>query len=195
MDESRTTCGTPAASTAAAMVFVRRSLSTRTWLELKFGGRRTYTPSAPLKARSSVAPSSTSAIATSAPASPHAFPLAASCNTTRTFFFCRSNASATTLPVFPEAPSTTNIASLLKGNLDVIGDNPLRVDLAKTDGQTEVQLNVHSVRFRPSTTHHGRDEGHICTGSDGHLADVKNHGITRPGEELLPSPPVRLEAL
>src|SRR2546422_6703405 len=71
-------------------------------------------PSAPLKARSSAARSSTSAIATSAPASPHAFPLAASCNTTRTLFFCRSNVSATTLPVFPEAPSTTNIASLLR---------------------------------------------------------------------------------
>src|SRR6267143_3265444 len=67
-----------------------------------------------MKARSSAAPSSTSAIATSAPASLHAFPLAASCNTTRTFFFCRSNVSATALPVFPEAPSTTNIASLLR---------------------------------------------------------------------------------
>jgi hypothetical protein len=38
----------------------------------------------------------------------------ASNNTTRTFFFCRSNVSATTLPVFPEAPSTTNIGSLLR---------------------------------------------------------------------------------
>src|SRR6266481_2275268 len=45
----------------------------------------------------------------SAPASFHACPLAASRKTTRTFFFCVSSVSATTLPVFPEAPSTTNI--------------------------------------------------------------------------------------
>src|SRR2546426_7090105 len=62
-------------------------------------------------------------------------------------------------------------------------DNLLRVDLAKTDGQTEVQLNVHSVRFRPSTTHHSRDEGHISTGSDGHLADVKNTTGSRDQEK------------
>ena len=74
-------------------------------------------------------------------------------------------------------------------------DDPLRVDLAKADGQTELQLNVHSGGFRPSTTHHSRDEGHISTGSDGHLADVKNDGIKRPGKERLPSPPVRLESL
>jgi hypothetical protein len=35
--------------------------------------------------------------------------LAAACNTTRTFFFCRSNVSATSLPVFPEAPSTKTL--------------------------------------------------------------------------------------
>src|SRR6266568_8829993 len=46
---------------------------------------------------------------TSAPASFHACPLAASRKTTRTFFFCVSSVSATTLPVFPEAPSTINI--------------------------------------------------------------------------------------
>src|SRR5438128_973787 len=46
---------------------------------------------------------------TSAPASFHACRLAASRKTTRTFFFCVSSVSATTLPVFPEAPSTINI--------------------------------------------------------------------------------------
>src|SRR2546428_258917 len=51
-------------------------------------------------------------MATSAPASFHALVLPASRNTTRTFFFCASSVSATTLPVFPEAPSTISIGGL-----------------------------------------------------------------------------------
>src|SRR5882672_9765995 len=108
MDESKTTWGTPAASMAATIVLVRRLLSARTWVELKFGGRSTYAPSVSLNARLSAALSSTSAMETSAPASFHTCPLATSRTTTRTFLFCERTVSATTLPVFPEAPSTTN---------------------------------------------------------------------------------------
>ena len=75
-----------------------------------------------------------------------------------------------------------------------VRDYPPAADLAQADGQTKFQLNSLPVRLLSGTAHEGSDERYIIACGNVHLVYIKNTGILRPGEEQIPSLPVRFKS-
>ena len=65
----------------------------------------------------------------------------------------------------------------------LMNDDPLVIDLAQADRQTEIQLDILTAGFPPGALHCSGDESHITTNDDVHLLYVKDHRVVRPLEE------------
>lgn len=61
----------------------------------------------------------------------------------------------------------------------LVHDRPLAVDLAQTDCQAKIELDILSTGFPTRASHRGGDKRNIAAGGDVHLFDVENRGIGR----------------